>query len=287
MPTIRIAGVQMDVVLGAAAANVEKMIGKLREAAGQGAKLIVFPECSVSGYCFDSVEEATTISEPLDGPSVQAIQQACETLQVWCVFGMVERDGEQLYNAAVLTGPSGATSREGVIASYHKTHLPHLGVDRFVSRGACAYQVHEAAGLRVGVNICYDASFPEASRSLALAGADLIVLPTNWPPGSEMAAEHLINARALENHVYYMAVNRIGNERGFEFIGNSRICRPGGHTVASAELEEIILYADVDPEVARNKHLVRVPEKHEINRFADRRPDLYAPLTQPSQTDLS
>src|SRR5256885_901773 len=73
--------------------------------------------------------------------------------------------------------------------------------------------------LRIGMNICYDGSFPEAARCLMLLGADLIVLPTNWPTGAISTAKTLIPARALENHLYYAAVNRVGTERGFQFIG--------------------------------------------------------------------
>lgn len=126
------------------------------------------------------------------------------------------------------------------------------------------------------MNICYDSAFPEASRVLALDGADLIVLPTNWPPGASCLADYAVPSRAMENRVYYIAVNRVGQERGFHFIGRSKICNVDGGVLAEAPHEqEAILYAELDLERARNKHIVRVPGKHEIDRFADRRPDLY------------
>ncbi len=103
----------------------------------------------------------------------------------------------------------------------------------FTTPGNRPFAVQDAGDLRVGMNICYDASFPEAARSLALLGADLIVLPTNWPPGSECTAACCINARALENGVFYLAVNRVGTERGFRFIGQSRICDPTGDTLTT------------------------------------------------------
>src|SRR5690606_19402416 len=94
-------------------------------------------------------------------------------------------------------------------------------------------------------------------------------------------AECIINARALENHVYYIAVNRVGVERGFEFIGDSKICDPSGRVLARAcHRDETILYAEVDSERARNKHVVRVAGKHEIDRFADRRPERYGRIAQ-------
>lgn len=143
------------------------------------------------------------------------------------------------------------------------------------------FEVHDAGGLRIGMSICYDITFPEASRSLAILGADLIVVPTNWPPGAESVAQHMVNTRAVENGVYCLAANRVGTERGFTFIGRSRICEPSGKTLAeSLGFQEEILYAEIDPEVARNKRVVRVPGKHAIDRMADRRPELYGLLTQ-------
>jgi 5-aminopentanamidase len=131
------------------------------------------------------------------------------------------------------------------------------------------------------MNICYDGAFPEAARVMALDGADLIVLPTNWPPGAECTAEFVINARAMENHVYYLAVNRVGTERGFRFIGQSKICGPHGEVLAEARHEnEAILYAEIDPALARRKRVVRVPGLHEIDRFADRRPEMYRRLAE-------
>jgi len=132
------------------------------------------------------------------------------------------------------------------------------------------------------MSICYDSAFPESSRVMTIQGADLIALPTNWPPGAECVAEHVIATRAMENAVYFAAVNRVGTERGFEFIGRSRICAPNGETLAvSTGTDEEILYAEIDPEQARNKRVVRVPGKHAIDRLADRRPEMYGLLVEP------
>jgi predicted amidohydrolase len=129
------------------------------------------------------------------------------------------------------------------------------------------------------MHICYDGGFPEVGRVLTLLGADVLVLPTNWPRHAECAAEHMMVCRAMENHVYAMAVNRVGEEAGFRFIGRSSIVAPGGAVLAAAGAEEpTILYATVEPALARNKRLVRVPGLHVIDRLADRRPAFYAPL---------
>ncbi len=269
-----IAAVQMDVSLGQVTQNLRAIIRRMEAAVQQGAQLLVYPECAVCGYCFDSLGAALKFGESIPGPSTAVLSEACARLDCYAVVGMLERvEGDRLYNAAVLIGP------KGLVSKYRKAHLPFLGVDRFTSPGDRPFQTDEAGSIRVGMNICYDATFPEAARVMMLQGADLIALPTNWPPGSEAAANYVINARALENKVYYAAVNRVGEENGFEFIGCSRICGPNGQTLADApHRDEVILFAEIDPTLARQKHIVRVPKKHEIHRLRDRRPDLYQAL---------
>lgn len=272
---IKIAAVQMDIDLGRPEANLDRISAALRKAAKEGAKLVAFPECALTGYCFDSLDEAKPYAEKLPGKHTSRLLQVCRETGASAVIGLLESDGERLFNACVLLGPN------GLIGSYRKVHLPFLGIDRFATPGDQAFRVWEVGGLRVGMNICYDSSFPESSRVLALEGADLIVLPTNWPPPALCSAEFVVNTRAMENNVYYMAINRIGTERGFRFIGHSKICGPIGDVLAQAAHErEEILYAEIDPELARNKHLVRVQGKHEIDRFRDRRPEMYGKIVE-------
>lgn len=275
---MKIAGVQMDVRLGDVSGNLGRMADRFHEATKAGATLVAFPECAVTGYCFQELNEARPFAQSLPGPATEAMTRLCKAADAFAVFGMLEADGDSVYNAAVLTGP------DGVIGSYRKVHLPFLGVDKFTNFGDRPFAVHAAGEVRVGLNICYDAAFPEATRSMAIQGADLIVLPTNWPPGAECVAAHVINTRAMENAVYFMAVNRVGSERGFEFIGKSRVCAPDGSTLASADhREEQILYAEIDPAKARQKTAVRKPGEHAIDRMADRRPEFYGELMKPHQ----
>lgn len=273
---MKIAGVQMDVSLGDVSGNVDRIRSFLRETSAAGAGLTIFPECAATGYCFQSLAEAREFAQTIPGPVTEAIAAECRQLGAAAIIGMLERDGDRVFNAAVLIGP------QGVVGSYRKVHLPYLGIDMFTSYGDRPFAVHEVAGLRVGMNICYDAAFPEAARSLALLGADLIALPTNWPPGAECTAECTIRSHAMENGVYYAAVNRVGHERGFNFIGLSSICAPNGNVLAvSKGTDEQILCADIDPALARRKRIIRVPDRHEIDRIADRRPEMYAPLVEP------
>ena len=273
---MKIAGVQMDVRIGDIAGNLQRMRDRFVEARKNGAALVVFPECAVPGYCFNSREEAREFAQPIPGPAVEFMADLCRDHGGLAAFGLLEADGSRLFNSAVLVGP------DGLISRYRKVHLPFLGVDRFTDYGDEPFAVAEAEGVRFGLNICYDAGFPEPARCLTLLGADLIVLPTNWPPGAECAADYAINTRALENTVFYIAVNRVGEERGFKFIGNSRICDPLGRTLASApHTDECILYADIDPARARQKHSIRIPGTNEVNRIADRRPEMYGEIVKP------
>jgi 5-aminopentanamidase len=277
MPTWKIASVQMDCRLGDKGHNATEIQGRLREAAARGARLVVFPECALTGYCFASKEEAWEHAEPLPGPCSGVLAAVCRELGVWAIVGMLERveATQDLFNAAVLVG------REGLRAVYRKIHLPYLGVDRFATPGDRPFAVHDLGGLRVGITICYDGSFPEAARVLMLRGADLVVLPTNWPTGAASTVKYLVQARALENHIYYAAVNRVGTERGFRFIGQSRVVDVNGELLASAGDGPETVYADITPERARDKRIVKIPGTYELHRTAHRRPEMYGPLCDP------
>jgi predicted amidohydrolase len=279
MSLIKIAGVQMDIQLANATVNLATMQTHLRTSVSNGAQLTIFPECTTTGYCFETFAEAFGVSEPVDGPSVSSMVDICSELNTHSIFGFLEKEDKQIFNSVVCVGPN------GVISKYRKVHLPTLGVDNFTTQGDNAFEVFDLKleghdqPLRIGMNICYDCSFPESARVLTLLGADLIALPTNWPPGSGLVADLIPNTRALENNVYFAAVNRIGTERGFDFIGKSKICDPLGRELDFANhCDEAIVYGEIDVAFARRKHLVAVPAKHEVHRIEDRRPDTYGEI---------
>ena len=282
MSKTNVACVQMDCTLGDTRANRRKIIERIRTAAAQDVRLAVFPECALTGYCFDLLEEAVPFAESLDGPSAQAIAEACRETGVHAAVGFIEACEDKFYNAAMLVGP------EGVVGGYRKAHLPFIGIDRFLTPGDRQFQVFELPFGKVGVNICYDISFPEAARVLKLQGAELIVLLTNWPPGAWRSPEFVVNTRALENHVFYAAVDRVGAERGWQFIGRSKVVDCNGDTLAeaSAETEEMLVVALELPE-ANNNHMVNVAGAYELDRLADRRPDLYGLITRPALAEVA
>jgi predicted amidohydrolase len=274
MSKTTIACVQMDVDIGNVEANRRNIVKRIRIAAESAAQLVIFPECALTGYCFDSLEDAVPFAEQIDGPSSEAIAEACRETGAYSVAGFIEKEGPTFYNAAMMVGPN------GVIGGYRKVHLPFLGVDRFLTPGDEPFRVFDLPFGRVGINICYDASFPEAARALKLLGAELILLPTNWPTGAWRTAEFIINSRACENHVNFAAVNRVGVERGWQFIGRSKVVDFNGDTLGEASREnEEMLMIEVDLQEANKNKIVNVAGSYEIDRLADRRPEFYEIIT--------
>jgi predicted amidohydrolase len=280
MPIV-VAVAQMDPRLGANEHNLDRIQHLFEQSTARGAQLTVFPECATSGYGFSDLERAHAVAETVPGPTTERLSGLCREHRMpdggpYVVVGFLERtkDPAVVYNSAALIGP------EGVVGVYRKAHLPLLGVDRFTTPGDSGFQVWETAIGRVGVIICYDLRFPEAMRALALSGADIIALPTNWPDGSQNAPQFVTRTRALENRVFVLACNRCGEESGFWFFGHSQITNPGGEVLAEAAAGEELCYAEIDPLQARQKRIVLRPGEFELDTLGDRRPELYGRISK-------
>jgi predicted amidohydrolase len=270
---MRVAVAQLDPKLGKKERNLETCLARLDEAAAAGAELLVLPECALPGYMFESAEEALPFAEEIPGPSTEALAEACRRRGTHVVCGLLERDGDALRNAAVLVGP------DGLVGTYRKTHLPFLGVDRFVAPGE-ELNVYDTPIGRIGLEICYDLRFPEVTRTLALKGADVVAHPTNFPVAARVQTELITVARAAENRIYLLTANRVGKERWAEFCGWSQIVDPYGRRLAEADdAGEALLVADIEIEQARDKDYV-VPGDYELYLFGDRRPELYGALVE-------
>src|SRR2546423_7748279 len=272
-PPMRVAVAQLDPKLAEKERNLDACLASLDEAVAAGAELLVLPEAAIPGYMFESAEEALPYAEEIPGPSTEALEDACRRLDAYVCCGLIERSGDRLHNSAVLVGP------DGLIGSYRKTHLPFLGVDRFTVPGDVLPVFDTALG-RIGVEICYDLRFPEATRTLALAGADIVAHPTAFPVAARIQTELITVARAAENRIYLLTANRVGKERSGEFCGWSQIVDPYGVRLAEAgATEEVLLVADIDVERARDKDYL-IPAEYELSLFGDRRPDLYGALVE-------
>lgn len=256
-------------------ATIERLT---REAASNGARLILFPECALTGYGYVSADEAREDAETLPGPTTEHMTQVAAELDMHVVFGMVERVGDRIYNSAAVLGP------QGLLGVYRKTHLPFEVLDRFATPGDLGLPVFDTPLGRIGVLICYDMRFPEPARVLALNGADIICHPTNLPHGGAPQPEFMYQTRAAENRVWVLSADRVGSERGVTFIGRSAIVDPAGKRLREAGVDsEELLIAEIEPASARNKDLVFEPGVYELHPFRDRRPDLYADLVRPGK----
>ena len=270
MSEVKVAGVQMNPIILEKEKNLTKCLEFIETAAKKKAKIIVFPECALTGYCFSSLEEGMSVAEPMFGPSSRVLAALCSERKVYTIIGFLERERAQCYNTIALIGP------EGVIGNYRKLHLPFLGIDRFVNPGNQPLKVYDTGVGRIGMNICFDVRIPESARVLTLLGADSIMLPTNWPKGADLVPKYVINTRAYENRVNFIAVNRVGKERGFEFIGQSKIVDYSGQTLVEAtSFREETIFATIDLEGARNKRVILIPGEFELPLFTGRRPEFY------------
>jgi len=271
---MKVAAVQMDIKILAREHNLARVLDRLAEAAGAGAKLVVFPECVLSGYCFANLQEAAPATEEIPGPSTEKVLAAARERDCTVVLGMLERANGRIFNSAAVITP------QGIAGIYRKLHLPGVGVDWHTAPGDTPFPVFATPHAKIGVSICYDCSFPESGRILKLKGAQVLAIPTNWPWGSD-TWQHTPPVRATENHLFVIACDRVGEERGVRFAGHSQIVDLSGQKLAEAgDTEETILYAEIDPARADCNRVIREPGKWEFDRMADRRPEMYGPLAE-------
>jgi len=257
----KVAFVQMRPELLNPEVNYERADKLVREAAGKGASLIVLPELFDTGYVFNDIEELESIAQPVpSGKTVEFLEWLAQEVESFIVSGTAEKADDGFYNSAVVVGPS------GYIGKYRKTHL----FDReklFFKPGDTGFRVFDLGFAKVGVMICFDWFFPESARTLALMGADVIAHPANLVmPYCPKA----MPIRALENRVYTITADRIGEERGVRFIGMSQIASPTSEVLVQAGTDEAVGVAEVDVRVSRNK---RLNERNDV--FKDRRPEFY------------
>lgn len=272
-PCITVASIQMAPHVGSKEENVARSLALIGEAAAHGATLVVLPELANSGYVFSSRAEAFALAEPVpDGPTTQAWIDAARRHGIHIAAGIAEREGGRLYNSAALVSP------EGHLGTYRKLHL--WGEENlFFEPGDKGLPVFHTEFGRLGIVVCYDGWFPETFRLLAMQGADIVAMPTNWVPMPNQPADRpamantLAMAGAHSNGLTIVCANRVGVERGQPFIGQSLIVGADGWPMAgpaSRDREEI-LYARVDLNVARRAR--QISAFNHVLR--DRRRDLY------------
>ena len=252
--------------------NTGTVVSELAAAASEGAELVVFPEAALTGYVFESHGEALDGAVEAGGGEVSAIVETLSGGGVHAIVGAIERDGTDLFNTAFVVGPAGLVGR------YRKIHTLCLGADRFTRPGGERLRTFDLPFGRVGVHICYDGTFPETARALRLLGAQLLTLPTNWPRLG--LKRELVRVRAYENHAFYVAVNRVGEERGVVFRGGSVAAAPDGSLLLEADDRAGRHHIDIDLALADETLEVVRPGEYELDLIRDRWPDLYRPIVE-------
>ena len=258
--------------------NLECSVRAIQEAADAGADLVVLPELANSGCDFSSREQALKLAEEVGetrgnpgGPMLRAWKEAVDESGVFIVGGLLEREGGSLYNSAAVIGP-------GFFGRYRKTHL--WDGEKLLYEAGRDLPAFDTPLGRIGVLICYDAWFPEAARTLALRGADLLCIPANapgdWvPEGQRRDDLTMLNVHAIShanaNRLFVACANRV--EDGY--LGRSSIVdTTGGILAFGSTKEEELISAEIDVERAlREKQLTKLS-----HTFEDRNPDVYEEL---------
>ncbi|MEO0107434.1 MAG: nitrilase-related carbon-nitrogen hydrolase [candidate division WOR-3 bacterium] len=259
---MKVGFVQFSPVFGEKERNFEKVEKLLNNINGD---LFVLPELFNTGYLFLNKKELIKLSEsPNSGMTYHFISKLCKKKKCAIVYGFAEKDGSKIYNSAILMSP------EGIMGHYRKTHL--FFEEWFIfNPGNLPYQVFEYQGTKIGILICFDYIYPEAMRTLALKGAQIVVLPANLV--LHFCPDAMIT-RSIENRIFTVLADRIGSEdRGtkkLSFIGKSQIVAPDGSILVRVNDEECVKVIEIEPRIALDK---RVTPYNDI--FKQRRAELY------------
>jgi len=251
---------QMDIALGDPQANLQKADEWSAEAARRGSNLIVFPEMWTTGCDWPNIKALSTSQNDV----IDAVAELAKKHSIWLNGSMLALDeNNQATNTSILFDPQG--QQAGV---YRKIHL--FGVmdeDEYLAPGQHLTTVETSWG-QSGLAICYDLRFAEMFRTYALQGVNMVYLPAEWPHPRLAHWQTLLRARAIENQMYMVAVNRVGSDGTYDFFGHSAIIDPWGNAIVEGGESEILLTANIDTEM-----VAQVREK--IPVFKDRRPELY------------
>ena len=261
--------------------DIAKAMGLVRQAAGEGAKVILPPELFEGHYfCTSQDESLFATAAPVEShPAVQAAREVARAEKIFTPTSFYERDGQHYYNSIAFIGDDGMV--QGI---YRKSHIPDGPgyMEKFYFRpGNTGFKVWPTPHGTIGVGICWDQWYPETARSMMLMGADVLFFPTaigNEPHDPDLDTRRLwvraMIGHAVSNVVPVVAANRIGSEDAMSFYGHSFITDERGDFLAEFGAQETgVLTAEIDLDRVR-KH------RAAFGFFRDRRPELYGRLTQ-------
>jgi len=265
---LRVGFYQFRPLFGKVNQNLKKVIQQLNRTS---ADLLVLPELAFTGYHFrDRAELEPMAEEVISSKTIAALTEVCAKKDMYIVSGFAEKDGEEIYNSAILVGP------QGLIHAYRKIQLFYREKEMFTP-GNIPLQVHDIKGTKVGMMICFDWIFPEITRILALQGAEIICHPTNLVLSY---CQQAMLTRCIENGVFAITTNRYGADKRphgtLRFTGKSQIVGPKGDLLFRAPLNRDTLQViEINPAESRDKNMT------ELNHlFNDRRPEMYKKICE-------
>jgi N-carbamoylputrescine amidase len=258
--------------------NITRGLAAVDEAAAHGANVVVFAELAFERFHPQrpAIGDPLRLAEPVPGALTNAFAEPARRHGVVIVLNLYERDGRHAYDCSPVIDADGRLL--GRTRMIHITEYACFHEQGYYTPGDTGAPVYETAAGRIGVAICYDRHYPEYMRALAIAGADLVVVPQagavgEWPDGLYEAE---MQVASFQNGYYTALCNRVGEEECLTFSGESFVCAPDGRVIARAAAgDDVILYADLDLAETGRSHARRL-------FLRDRRPDLYAGWISPA-----
>jgi len=235
----RIAVFQCDAAGCDKAERLARLARVMAELGRGGADLVVCPELYMSGY--NVPEQLAGLAEPMDGPFARVVGELAREWHMAVVYGYPEKAGARRFNSAIAIGRDGRR-----LANHRKMALPP-GPEASAFECGAGLDMFDIGPFKTALLVCYEAEFPETVRAVAMAGADLVVVPTALNAEWGVVAEHMIPTRAVENGVFIAYAGHAGREGDMSYFGGSCIMAPDGQALARAGGKEQVIVADLDP----------------------------------------
>ncbi len=239
MSKTTVSAIQMDVICKNQEENLSRALSLIENAADKGAEIICLPELFTTGFDYSYINQCTA---PIYNQITAAVAEKAKQFGVFVIAGSlpITADGF-VYNSAILFDAQGM-----IAGSYNKVHLfPPMDEDKYFTPGD-EIAVFNTSLAKIGIMVCYDLRFPEITRKLAVAGAEIIFVPSEFPEPRINHWKILLQARAIENQLYVVGTNRVGNDSSNSFFGHSCVIDPWGNVIAEGDNTESIVIAEVD-----------------------------------------
>ena len=267
MKDIRIAVVIFNSPVGQVQQNLDRMLPWIEKAKKQGAALVCFPELNVTGYSTDPVIKE--YAEPIPGPISRQLEQIARDSEIIILAGMAEKDEKgRIFASQLVTGP------RGTAGAYRKLHI--APPEQAVFSHGTKVPLINILGVNLGIQLCYDAHFPELATRMAVDGADIIFMPHASPRGTPQEKSNSwmrhLTARAFDNGIFIVAGNQSGNnQKGLDFPGIAMVIGPSGDVLKNnISGKEAMVVADLKADV------LAAVRGHRMRYFLpNRRPELY------------